>query len=144
MKNESEVSQLCLTLHDHMDWSLPGSSVHEISQARVLEWAAIAFSDILDKRRTNEYSTKTYFSWLIISEFTTFFGIVMIGKQKSTDMPCSFFLFLFICHGLCIENFEDICHFLFNDIQNAILVKTRVISAGIFSELSSLQPRKWW
>ena len=36
--------QLCLTLHDPMDRNPPGSSVHEIFQARVLEWAAIAFS----------------------------------------------------------------------------------------------------
>ena len=44
-KNESEVSQLCPTLSDPMDCSLPGSSVHGIFQARVLEWGAIAFSD---------------------------------------------------------------------------------------------------
>ena len=36
--------QSCLTLHDPMDYSLPGSSVHGILQARVLEWGAIAFS----------------------------------------------------------------------------------------------------
>ena len=36
--------QLCLTLCDPMDCSLPGSSVNEIFQARVLEWVAIAFS----------------------------------------------------------------------------------------------------
>ena len=43
-KSESEVTQLCLTLSDPMDCSLPGSSVHGIFQARVLEWGAIAFS----------------------------------------------------------------------------------------------------
>ena len=47
MKSESEVIQSCPTLHDPMDCSLPGSSVHEIFQARVLEWDAIAFSDRL-------------------------------------------------------------------------------------------------
>ena len=41
---ESEVAQLCLTLRNPMDCSLPGSSVHGIFQARVLEWDAIAFS----------------------------------------------------------------------------------------------------
>ena len=45
VKSESEVAQSCLTLHDLMDWSLLGSSVHGIFQARVLEWGAIAFSD---------------------------------------------------------------------------------------------------
>ena len=44
VKSESEVAQLCLTLRDPMDCSPPGSSVHGIFQARVLEWGAIAFS----------------------------------------------------------------------------------------------------
>jgi len=44
VKSESEVAQLCLTLGDPMDCSPPGSSVHGIFQARVLEWGAIAFS----------------------------------------------------------------------------------------------------
>ena len=41
VKSESEVAQSCLILHDPMDCSLPGSSVHGIFQARVLEWVAI-------------------------------------------------------------------------------------------------------
>ena len=41
---ESEVAQSCPTLSDPMDCSLPGSSVHEILQSRVLEWGTIAFS----------------------------------------------------------------------------------------------------
>ena len=45
VKCESEVAQSCLTLSDPMDCSPPGSSVHGIFQARVLEWSAIAFSD---------------------------------------------------------------------------------------------------
>jgi len=44
VKRESEVAQLCSTLSDPMDCNLPGSSVHGISQARILEWGAIAFS----------------------------------------------------------------------------------------------------
>ena len=44
VKSESEVAQSCLTLSDPMDCSLPGSSVHGILRARVLEWVAIAFS----------------------------------------------------------------------------------------------------
>ena len=44
-ESESEITQLCPTLSDPMDCSLPGSSIHGIFQARVLEWAAIAFSD---------------------------------------------------------------------------------------------------
>ena len=46
VKSESEVTQSCLTLSDPMDCSLPGSSDHGIFQARVLEWGAIAFSEM--------------------------------------------------------------------------------------------------
>ena len=44
VKSESEVTQSCPTLSDPMDCSLPGSSIHGIFQARVLEWGATAFS----------------------------------------------------------------------------------------------------
>ena len=43
-ENESEVAQSCPTLCDSMDYSLPGSSVHGIFQARILGWVAISFS----------------------------------------------------------------------------------------------------
>ena len=49
MKSESEVAHLCLTFSDPMDCSLPGSSVHGIFQARVLEWGAIAFSEMRER-----------------------------------------------------------------------------------------------
>ena len=49
VKSESEVTQSCPTLRDPMDCSLPGSSVHGIFQARVLEWGAIAFSVIVHR-----------------------------------------------------------------------------------------------
>ena len=51
VKNESEVVQLCPTLSDHMDCSLLGSSVLGIFQARVLEWGAIAFSQISSRKK---------------------------------------------------------------------------------------------
>ena len=44
VKSESEVAQSCPTLSDPVDCSLPGSSVHGIFQASVLEWVAIALS----------------------------------------------------------------------------------------------------
>ena len=50
-ESESEVAQSCSTLSDPMDCSLPGSSIHGIFQARVLEWGAIA----------NTYATSTHF-----------------------------------------------------------------------------------
>ena len=44
VKSEREVTRSCPTLHDPMDCSLPGSSIHGIFQGRILEWGAIAFS----------------------------------------------------------------------------------------------------
>ena len=74
LKSESEVAQLCPTLSDPMDCSLPGFSVHGIFQARVLEWGAIAFSNSLEYlatkfkiylskhgRVTEQYSILSYF-----------------------------------------------------------------------------------
>ena len=52
VKSESEVAQSCPTLSDLTDCSLPGFSIHGIFQARILEWGAIAFSDI--KKRWQE------------------------------------------------------------------------------------------
>ena len=49
VKSESEVAQSCPTLSNPMDYSLPGSSIHGIFQARVLEWGAIAFSNSTDE-----------------------------------------------------------------------------------------------
>ena len=59
VKSGSEVGQSCLTPSDPMDCNLPGSSIHGIFQARVLEWGAIAFSDMklidLQKISTQKY-----------------------------------------------------------------------------------------
>ena len=59
VKSESEVAQSCPTLSDPMDCSLPGSSIHGISQARVLEWVAIAFS--CDQHRQHIKKQRHYF-----------------------------------------------------------------------------------
>ena len=50
VKSESEVAQSCPTLRDPMDCNMPYSSVHGISQARVLEWGAITFSSLYAKK----------------------------------------------------------------------------------------------
>ena len=67
LKNsESEVPQSCPTLCDLMDCSLPGSSVHRIFQARVLEWVAISFS-----RRSSRPRDWTQISHIVGRRFTT-------------------------------------------------------------------------
>ena len=55
VKSESEVAQSCPSLSDPMDCSLPGSSIHGIFQARVLEWGAIAFSNQLSYEGRKSY-----------------------------------------------------------------------------------------
>ena len=67
VKSESEATQSCPTLSDPMDCSLPGSSIHGIFQARVLEWGAIAFSD-----NSNYQPPNTAVKFLPKSHLTTF------------------------------------------------------------------------
>ena len=69
VKSESEVIESCPTLSDPMDCSLPGSSVHGIFQARVLEWGAIAFSKSIFIHR-----------YLILTR-------IMCNRKKSTNLP---------------------------------------------------------
>ena len=57
-KNESEVALSCPTPSDPMDRSQPGSSIHGIFQARVLEWGAIVFFEII--------STDIYLFWITL------------------------------------------------------------------------------
>ena len=75
VKSESEVVQSCLTLIDPMDCSPPGSSVHGIFQARVLEWGAIAFSALIALEVSNflykfisiwdTYSDLWFIDWIL-------------------------------------------------------------------------------
>ena len=58
VKSESEVAQSYLTLSDPTDYSLSGSSLHGIFQARVLEWGAIAFSDEKVHNKANHETLK--------------------------------------------------------------------------------------
>ena len=65
VKSESEVTQSCPTVRDPKDCSLPDSSIHRIFQARVLEWVAIAFSELSDWTTTNLHIWGCwYFSWI--------------------------------------------------------------------------------
>ena len=60
VKSESEVAQSYPTLSDPMDCSLPGSSIHGIFQARVLEWGAIAFSRCGTEELQNQAVISTF------------------------------------------------------------------------------------
>ena len=82
VKRESEVAQLCPTLRDPMDHRLPGSSVHGIFQARILEWVAIAFSmtnlDNILKIRDITLPAKVRIAKTMV------FPIVMYGCESRT------------------------------------------------------------
>ena len=78
VKSESEVAQSCPTLSDPMDCSLPGSFVHGIFQTRVLEWGAIAFSnlDSILKSRAITLPTKVHLVKAMV------FPVVMYGCES--------------------------------------------------------------
>ena len=87
VRSESEVTQSCPTLRDPMDCSLPSSSIHGIFQARVLEWVAIAFSDVYVYLNVNlrfHISSQIF----IVSPVTyqvsinTFFGVSLLFKYS--------------------------------------------------------------
>ena len=75
-------AQSCPTLHDPMDYSLPGSSTHGIFQTRVLEWVAIAFSmtnlDSILKCRDITLPTKAHLGKAMV------FPVVMYGCESWT------------------------------------------------------------
>ena len=73
--HESEIAQLCPTLSNPMDCSLPGSSVRGIFQAKVLEWGASAFSNDYV-----EFLTINYFKEIIYVQFLVFKNILYISK----------------------------------------------------------------
>ena len=82
VKVESEVAQLCPTVRDPIDCSLPGSPVHGIFQARVLEWVAIAFSIIQQCEHINT-SHCAVLSCLVMSVSLQPYGQYLIRKALS-------------------------------------------------------------
>ena len=89
-ESESEVAQLCPTLCDPMDCSLPGSSVHGIFQARVLEWIAISFS-----RGSSRPRDPTQVSRIVDRRFTVWATREVLARclrhnYQSLKINCSF------------------------------------------------------
>ena len=85
VKSDSEVAQSCLTLSDPMDCSLPGSSIDGVFQARVLEWAAIAFSYriyFISNKNKAKISKGDHFK---LKSFCTSKEIINITEKKTTD-----------------------------------------------------------
>ena len=82
VKSESEVAQSCQTLSDPMDCRLPGSSIHGIFQAGVLEWGAIAFS-VLGYKIFSFFSAGEDFK-LIYSQELMFIYLASLGLSCGT------------------------------------------------------------
>ena len=78
VKSESEVVQSCPTISDPMDCSPPGSSIHEIFQARVREWGAMTNLDSILKSRDITLSTKAHLVKAMV------FPVVMYGCESWT------------------------------------------------------------
>ena len=83
MKVKVEVAQSCLILSDSMDCSLPGSSIHGIFQARVLEWVAIAFSTSGHDYRQNHH----FDIWTFVCK----------------AMSLLFYYFVWVCHNFSFK-----------------------------------------
>ena len=85
-KKWSEVTQSCLTLCDPMDCSLPGSFVHGIFQARVLEWVAISFSRrssrLKDWTQVSRIASRHFTLWAIRALPQGLYLILTLGQQK--------------------------------------------------------------
>ena len=79
VKSESEVAQSCPSLCDPMDCGPPGSSVHGILQARILEWVAISFSSI-----TKSTNSKC---WGGCGEKGTSYSVGTTTRENSMEVP---------------------------------------------------------
>ena len=80
VKSESEVAQSCPTLSDPMDCSLPGSSIHGIFQAGVLEWGAIAFS--VDDVKEVVIFNVIYSNYFFLKEFISKSCAILYGNHQ--------------------------------------------------------------
>ena len=82
VKSESEVTQSCPTLRDPMDCSPPGSSIHGIFQARILEWVAIAFSEQIFLTR-DQTQVSCIDRWILYHWATWEAQIILLPHNKA-------------------------------------------------------------
>ena len=88
VKSESEVTQSRLTPSDPMDCGLPGSSVHGIFQARVLEWGAIAFS-VSSPNRTLINTKEKFVPYIYVYAFCQFLSLSLVYHH---DYPQAYYI----------------------------------------------------
>ena len=90
-ENESEVAQSCPILYEPMDCSLPGSSIHGIFQARVLEWGAISLSRMSRSKRKSSS---------IVAGTTVLFKVSTV-KLKIFSLFCVSVFMYYLCENYC-------------------------------------------
>ena len=119
VKSENEVAQSCLTLSDPVDCSLPGSSVHGIFQARVLEWGAIAFSGISTQRNLFLLGEHCHFLFWnhILCNIKLYFSKSLMKNKFSVSLSPRFFLSLPFWIPVSASSWSQFC---FN-FQNQVL-----------------------
>ena len=105
VKSESEVAQSCPTLSDPMDCSPPGSSIHGVFQAKVLEWGAIAFSSFL-QRFINTIFSRFHKYVLIYDNYFSLFDSLcsikqVLGSSTSLELTQIRSVLWLIALGLC-------------------------------------------
>ena len=138
---ESEIAQSCLTLWDPMDCSLPGSSVHGIFQAIVLEWIAISFSrgSSQPRDRTRVFCTvdRCLTIWATRGALNGL-GFTSISLSLCTELWSLFYLFPFNLHSFVNRK-------LYRKILSAeSIVKTSEILLDLNSGASNyLSPVSW-
>ena len=123
VKSESEVAQSCLTLRNSMDCSLPGSSVHGIFKARVMEWVAIAFSDpgcSLHRISSCGQVSKTFKS---LWESVQVCGIIACFPFGTLDLPWIQSKFLLEIWNVCVYSNLFFTYLLeFKALINIVLI----------------------
>ena len=96
-ESESEVTQSCLTLWNPVDCTPPGSSVHGILQARILEWVAISFSRgssrPRDRTRVSRIAGRHFNLWATREDVWSIDIIIYYGGENKRDFSLKFFLF---------------------------------------------------
>ena len=119
--------QSCPTLCDPMDCSLPGSSVHGVFQARVLEWGAIAFSDI--KYYILFIDSSTIENIHLLSNVQIVFYLIPLSSILYNVWDCIFILFFYSLWIIVtiIINFYVFVVFCFQG-QNSVGGKTKILS----------------
>ena len=115
VKSEREVAQSCPTLSNPMDSSLPGSSIHGIFQARVLEWGAIAFSKVISNlsQTSNQFKELNFIVWKISDRYfsynSAFSNVFHYLLNTCTIYPYSF---LILCMFIRLNPLPLFCPYL--------------------------------